>query len=305
MTLPVLPLYYYHDHFTEMLSFVCETYGPVLTEEHRAFVARFSSLSKDAQCLFIRMVNRNGTVFNPSTFKYAEIADLFGALAELAAAGYVRGLIEKDYAAFVACLAKPVLFDGAKAAGMSDVRASWPKGKLTEYYLANLSFGTAFQRCGGEAFIALGDTEPLEFLLYLYFGKTEDDLKNFALRDLGILRTNKQRDFSARFTDADEARACFHYSRLLRPLESKSDDGLSQCRHRHSRRSCLSRPIMRPICAAAPRTRPGNVLREERRGGARDPALPLRLLGRMPRAPCPAALRGRRQGRAPKNCCAG
>jgi DNA polymerase-3 subunit epsilon len=170
------------------------------------------------------MVNRNGTVFNPSTFKYAEIADLFGALAELAAAGYVRGLIEKDYAAFVACLAKPVLFDGAKAAGMSDVRASWPKGKLTEYYLANLSFGTAFQRCGGEAFIALGDTEPLEFLLYLYFGKTEDNLKNFALRDLGILRTNDQADFSARFADADEARACFHYARLLRHLDSKSDE---------------------------------------------------------------------------------
>lgn len=224
MTLPVLPVYYYHDHFTEMLSFVCETYGPVLTERHHAFVARFSSLSKDAQCLFIRMVNRNGTVFNPATFKYAEIADLFGALGELAAARYVRGLIEQDYAAFVACLAKPVLFDGAKAAGMSDVRASWPKAKLMEYYLANLPFGTAFQHCGGEAFIALSDTEPLEFLLYLYFGKTENNLKNFALRDLGILRTNDQADFNARFADADEARACFHYARLLRQLETKSGE---------------------------------------------------------------------------------
>ncbi|QOZ53943.1 exonuclease domain-containing protein [Bradyrhizobium sp. CCBAU 53338] len=224
MTLPVLPVYYYHDHFTEMLSFVCETYGPVLAERHRTFIARFSSLSKDAQCLFIRMVNRNGTVFNPSTFKYAEIADPVGALGELGLAGYVRGLTDRDYAAFLACLAKPVLFDGARAAGMSDVRASWPKAKLTEYWLAHLSFGTAFRHCGGEAFIALGDTEPLEFLLYLYFGKTEDNLKNFALRDLGILRTNDQGDFSARFADAGEARACFHYARLLRHLETKSDE---------------------------------------------------------------------------------
>ncbi|MGY0575338.1 hypothetical protein ACTGJ9_033380 [Bradyrhizobium sp. RDM12] len=76
----------------------------------------------------------------------------------------------------------------------------------------------------GEAFIALGDTEPLEFLLYLYFGKTEDNLKNFALRDLGILRTNDQADFSARFADADEAWACFHYARLLRRIETKSDE---------------------------------------------------------------------------------
>jgi hypothetical protein len=29
MKLPILPVYYYHDHFTEMLGFVSETYGPV------------------------------------------------------------------------------------------------------------------------------------------------------------------------------------------------------------------------------------------------------------------------------------
>jgi DNA polymerase-3 subunit epsilon len=224
MTLPVLPAHYYHDHFTEMLSFVGETYGPVLTGTHHAFMARFKALSRDAQCLFIRMVNRNGTVFNPTTFGYAEIADIPGALGELIASGDARGLIEQDYAAFVACLAKPVLFDGVKAAGVSGVRASWPKAKLSEFVLANLPFAAAVSHCGGEAFIALGDTEPLQFLLYLYFGKTEDNLRNFALRDLGILRTNDATDFSARFTDADEARACFHYARLLRRFETKSDE---------------------------------------------------------------------------------
>jgi hypothetical protein len=61
-------------------------------------------------------------------------------------------------------------------------------------------------------------------LLYLYFGRTEDDLKNFALRDLGILRTNKDANLSARFTDGEEARACFHYTRLLDHLELKCED---------------------------------------------------------------------------------
>jgi DNA polymerase-3 subunit epsilon len=56
----------------------------------------------------------------------------------------------------------------------------------------------------------------------LYFGKTEQDLKNFALRDMGIMRTNKATSFGARFTDGDEARACFHYSRLLDRIEVKS-----------------------------------------------------------------------------------
>ena len=56
MKLPVLPVYYYHDHFIEMLAFVDRVYGSILTEQHRAFIERFRALSKDAQCLLIRMV---------------------------------------------------------------------------------------------------------------------------------------------------------------------------------------------------------------------------------------------------------
>src|SRR5438045_262972 len=60
MKLPVLPVYYYRDHFLEMLAFVGEVYGPVLTAEHHAFIARFKGLTQDAQCLLIRMINRRG-----------------------------------------------------------------------------------------------------------------------------------------------------------------------------------------------------------------------------------------------------
>lgn len=58
MKLPVLPVYYYLDHFEEMLAFVGKTYGAILTAEHRDFVVRFDGLSKDARCLLIRMLNR-------------------------------------------------------------------------------------------------------------------------------------------------------------------------------------------------------------------------------------------------------
>ncbi len=64
MALPVLPTYYYRDHFVEMLQFVERTYGEILTDEHRSFVAGFNNLSQDAQCLLIRMVNRRGAIFN-------------------------------------------------------------------------------------------------------------------------------------------------------------------------------------------------------------------------------------------------
>ena len=74
MNLPILPIYYYHDHFAEMLSFVTETYGAVLTERHSKFIATFDALSRDAQCLLIRMINRRGRVFRHAGFRYHEIS---------------------------------------------------------------------------------------------------------------------------------------------------------------------------------------------------------------------------------------
>jgi DNA polymerase-3 subunit epsilon len=222
MKLPVLPVYYYLDHFEEMLVFVGKTYGGILTAEHQEFIERFDGFSRDARCLLIRMINRRGAIFNRAHFKYAEISDIESALAELSASRQARQLKNDDYASFLACLPKDALLAGAKAAGLTDVRSSWPKPKLIEYFLNTVPFATAFEHCGGDRFVALDNTRPVKFLLYLYFGKTADNLKNFALRDLGILRTNKASSFSARFSDGDEARACFHYSHLLDRLEVKA-----------------------------------------------------------------------------------
>jgi DNA polymerase-3 subunit epsilon len=118
---PVLPAYYYHDHFTEMLFFVSETYRPVLTERHRAFVETFKTLSKDAQCLLIRMINRRGRVFRHGAFHYAEIADALSAMEELRNYSLVHALVEGDYADFIVCHAKEALIKGEKDAGLTDV----------------------------------------------------------------------------------------------------------------------------------------------------------------------------------------
>ncbi|MHC2621515.1 DNA polymerase-3 subunit epsilon [Bradyrhizobium huanghuaihaiense] len=221
--LPQLPVYYYLDHFAEMLGFAQRTYAPVLGPDHHAFIVRFEGLSRDARCLLVRMINRRGAIFNRSLFNYPEINDVERATSDLIAAGHARALGEADYAAFVSCLPKDVLVTGAQAAGRGDVRKSWSKPKFLAYYLERIPFSVAAQHCGARNFIALVGTRPIEFLLYLYFGKTEVNLKNFALRDLGILRTNRETSFSARFTDAEEALASFHYSQILDSLEDGSE----------------------------------------------------------------------------------
>ena len=101
MRRPDLPVYYYHDHFMEMISFVRGTYGSILTDEHDRFVSHLQELSKDAQCLLIRMINRKGAIFNRSLFRYAEISDLERAADDLLASGQARLLRDEDYSAFV------------------------------------------------------------------------------------------------------------------------------------------------------------------------------------------------------------
>src|SRR5258707_2217546 len=133
MKRPDLPVYYYHDHFVEMLSFVRTTYGSILTDEHDAFVLRFQSLSKDAQCLLIRMVNRRGAIFNRTLFRYTEISDVERAADDLLACGQARTLKAEDYVSFVACLPKDILVAGAKAAGQTGNRLRWPQGEVAGY----------------------------------------------------------------------------------------------------------------------------------------------------------------------------
>ena len=129
---------------------------------------------------------RRGTIFSRSLFSYPEISDIERAVTELMAVGHARVLSEADYAAFVTCLPKDVLVTGAQAAGRGDIRKLWAKPKFVDYYLDRIPFSAAAQHCGARNFVALDNTRPIEFLRYLYFGKTEIDLKNFALRDLGI-----------------------------------------------------------------------------------------------------------------------
>jgi DNA polymerase-3 subunit epsilon len=69
---PVLPTYYYLDHFMEMLSFVATTYAVILDETHHIFIHEFQRLNPDEQCLFVRMVNRRGHIFEPAAVPSAD-----------------------------------------------------------------------------------------------------------------------------------------------------------------------------------------------------------------------------------------
>jgi DNA polymerase-3 subunit epsilon len=219
MRLPVLLTFYYLDHFSEMLSFVESTYREVLGDPHRAFIQDFRSLTADEQCLLVRMINRRGYIFNLSRLKYDEIRDASAALSGLQRGGFLRALRGQDYAAWLSILRKDDLIAIAREAGCEEFRQSWNKPRLLDHIVSRICFEDAAMHGQATQFVAVANTEPLAFLLYLYFGKTHEDLKTFALRDLGIIRVNDAAQFKARFGDASEARACFYYSQLIDRLD--------------------------------------------------------------------------------------
>jgi DNA polymerase-3 subunit epsilon len=215
VSLPVLSTYYYLDHFKEMLSFVEGTYAGVLEPEHYAFIRQFHQLTPDEQCLFVRMTNRRGNVFGVSHLRYSEIGNVLAAIEGLKGKGFLSSLSKDHYLQWLSTLKKDSLVLIAREAGCEDVKASWRKSKLIDFLIAHVRFEDALDHGKGHSFVVRTNTAALDFLLYLYFGKTAKDLKSFALRDLGIIRTNDAAQFKARFEDAAEARGCFYYVQLL------------------------------------------------------------------------------------------
>jgi DNA polymerase-3 subunit epsilon len=221
----VLPTRYYLDHFVEMLDFVASKYDHALEGNHRRFVEDFHRLDQDARCLYVRLTNRKGDVFRWEYLKYDEIASIPATLATLREAGFIRSPREEDFSALLALKSRADLVALIKEqtegnAPVSSRLSSLRKADLVAQALTHLGFSTCFPCKEREEYFVQDRCEEIDFLLFLYFGKRQHGLTNFALRDLGVMRTaGFKTGFTARFESGDVARAAFQYSGILARLE--------------------------------------------------------------------------------------
>lgn len=221
-----LPQLYYLTHFQEMLDFVGDKYAHVLTEEHRRFMAEFDALETQAQCLYVRLVNRKGHVFETAKLRYAEIPELPESIKVLGDAGFVNDVRRQDFDALLESLSKDALIalltPHLETAG---VRRSWPKARVLAHARATLDFSAYAASPAAGQHIVQGRRDALGYLLYLYFGRIEEGLTRFALRDLGVVRTHSfKNDYEARFESRDEALACYFYASRGEALAALDDD---------------------------------------------------------------------------------
>ena len=217
-----LPTFYYHSHFVEMIEFVEAGYGHVLLDEHIAFIRDFERLPRDAQCLYVRLVNRKGHVFAINRLKYPELGDTQALAAILRDHGWLDVPSEAHFEELLRFLTRGELYE-ALATRFVGVRSSMKKAEYVAFARANCAPADFVQLVDLSRLVVQGRTQEVDFLMFLYFGRLQDGLSRFTMRDLGIVRTHGFREsFEPRFADRDEALEHYYFETRLARLRAAS-----------------------------------------------------------------------------------
>ena len=216
------PTFYYHTNFCDMLGFVRTRYTGAMGKAHLAFLSEFFALSHPAQCFYVRMAGRKNRVFDLSKLSYPEIGNLYVIAEELIAADFAHAVGESDFENFLETLTKPELVTHlVEALREIKFKKTGKKDALIEVAQEHLSFDDLTI---SDRFLVQGRSEDLSFISFLYFGKIEENMQRFTMRDLGLIKVpDFKQEYAARFHAFDEAWAAYFYAKSLRHLRYEID----------------------------------------------------------------------------------
>ncbi len=186
-----LPEGYYLSNFLTVLADAEARYGGLLTEEERATLNQFRSLSLGAQRLYVRMLTRRGPWFRRDGLRYAEIGDPDACLGELLEAGFCEA--EPGLTDLLPLLARADLLEA-----LAELAAPAPKGARRDALLERLL--QAREEAELVAFLTarLRPVRTRHEVLWrriflLFFGNFEQDLATFVVADTGRVRFESYR----------------------------------------------------------------------------------------------------------------
>ena len=218
-----LPTFYYHEHFIEMLDFVGEHYAHVLLEQHIDFIGQFRQLPTDAQRLYVRLVNRKGRLFARNRLRYPELGELAQLLTSLRDQGWVGAPDATHFAELLGFLTRNEIYE-VLLPHCTGLSRTLKKTELVEFALANVEPAAFTSALSTERILVQLRHGEIRYLMFLYFGRVQDSLSQFTMRDLGIVRTQSFHDsYEPRFTDRDEALECYFYASRLQDLKKPAN----------------------------------------------------------------------------------
>jgi DNA polymerase-3 subunit epsilon len=213
-----LPTFYYHEHFVEMLDFVSEHYAHVLLEDHVAFIDNFRALSREAQCLYVRLANRKGRLFARDKLRYPELGNLEPLLQSLQAAAWIGAPHALHFDEVLGFLTRSEIY-GVMTPRFPGISRSFKKADLIEFVRANMDPDEFVAAIDTDRILVQRRADAVRYLLFLYFGRVRDSLSQFTMRDLGLVRTQNVREsYEPRFNEREEALEHYYFATRLKTV---------------------------------------------------------------------------------------
>lgn len=197
----ILPPKYYLDHFLEMVKTLKTLHGFLLEDHNWKFIKKFESLSEDAQCLYIRIANRKGILFDKRSFE-------FNNWEELESNGFIRKANLNDSDLFLGWVKKDLIKI------MLDRRGTSYKKSLSRDALVEILSSSPLEADAFNDLVIHESYQDLQYLLFIFFGKIQESLILYTLRDLGIRKTSAKKIVKPKFESIEEAKSLYFYSTL-------------------------------------------------------------------------------------------
>ena len=144
-------------------------------------------------------------------------------LAALHAAGWVGAPRAEDFEDILRFLTRDRIH-AVVSALITGVPKSIKKAELIAFARQNCDPGAFVGRLGGERLFVQRRAGKVEYLLFLYFGRVQQGLSQFTMRDLGLVRTQSFRDsYEPRYAEREEALEQFYYATRLDRLTRTRD----------------------------------------------------------------------------------
>lgn len=204
----------------EMLEFVAVHYAHALLDYHAMLIDSFRALPKPAQCLYVRLVNRKGHVFAVNKLRYPELGDTRLLLDILREHRWVGTPAEAHYLDVLRLLTKAEI-SSVLLPAFAGMSRSLKKDELIHFALEHCPATDFMVRLKANRLLVQCHADEIRYLLFLYFGRVQDGLSKFTLRDLGLVRTHGFKGtYEPRFSDRVEALQNYYFSARLHQVEA-------------------------------------------------------------------------------------
>ncbi|PKK88957.1 MAG: hypothetical protein CVV64_16435 [Candidatus Wallbacteria bacterium HGW-Wallbacteria-1] len=185
---------YYLQNFISMLDHVTGIYGDILDPHHMAFGSDFRELSPGAARLWVRAITRKGPALRIDRLNYSEIPCRDEAIAELCERGFAQlcGSVEARQALKTILKDEVTLIFSDILEQLAIPSRAGKSEMITALLDSDSRYDLIVERIAAHSpWLTLLRLDSLLILRLCYFGNLWQDLSEFVISDMGILKFEK------------------------------------------------------------------------------------------------------------------